>query len=50
MLSCEVDEVVCLHAPDDFYAVGQFYHNFEQTTDEQVIRALDAAARRMESN
>lgn len=50
MLSGEVDEVVCLHSPDDFYAVGQFYNNFEQTTDEQVIRALDAAARRMESN
>lgn len=50
MLSCEVDEVVCLHSPDDFYAVGQFYHNFEQTTDEQVIRALDAAARRVEGS
>lgn len=50
MLSCEVDEVVCLHSPDDFYAVGQFYHNFEQTTDEQVIRALDAAAKRVEGN
>jgi putative phosphoribosyl transferase len=50
MLSREVDDLVCLHAPDDFYAVGQFYHNFEQTTDEQVIRALDDAARRMENN
>lgn len=33
------DEVVCAYTPDDFHAVGQFYDNFAQTTDEEV-RAL----------
>ncbi|MCL6612581.1 MAG: phosphoribosyltransferase [Peptococcaceae bacterium] len=35
------DEVVCLCAPDNFYAVGQFYHNFAQTTDKEVLSILD---------
>ncbi len=35
------DQVVCLHAPDDFYAVGQFYLNFGQTTDKEVISILE---------
>src|SRR5262249_32811798 len=34
------DEVVCLHAPPDFYAVGQFYRSFPQIDDEQAIRLL----------
>jgi putative phosphoribosyl transferase len=32
----EVDAMVCLHTPVDFYAVGQWYQNFSQTTDEEV--------------
>ena len=39
------DEVVCLYAPDDFYAVGQFYRQFGQVDDEEAIRLLDAGAR-----
>ncbi len=35
------DEVVCLHAPRDFYAVGQFYYDFRQTEDEEVLSILD---------
>ncbi len=35
-----VDEVVCLLAPRDFYAVGQFYENFDQVEDKEVIRLL----------
>ncbi|MDA8236013.1 MAG: phosphoribosyltransferase family protein [Clostridia bacterium] len=31
-----VDEVVCLLAPQDFQAVGQFYRDFSQTSDEEV--------------
>src|ERR1017187_6639036 len=31
------DELVCLHTPDPFYAVGQFYDNFTQTSDEEVV-------------
>ena len=35
-----VDEVICLAAPIFFQAVGQFYENFSQTTDEEVIHLL----------
>ena len=30
------DEVVCLETPEPFFAVGMFYENFEQTSDEEV--------------
>jgi len=35
------DEIVCLDAPEDFYAVGQFYAEFPQVEDEEVIALLD---------
>lgn len=35
-----VDEVVCLLAPPFFQAVGQFYEEFSQTSDEEVIDLL----------
>lgn len=34
------DEVICLEAPADFYAVGQFYRKFDQVEDEEVISML----------
>ncbi len=34
------DEVVCLEAPAQFYAVGQFYRDFLQVTDEEVMDSL----------
>lgn len=34
------DEVVCLYAPEDFRAVGQFYSYFGQVSDEEVIDLL----------
>jgi putative phosphoribosyl transferase len=34
------DETVCLHAPEMFYAVGQFYMDFPQVSDEQVMELL----------
>ncbi|OGS99967.1 MAG: phosphoribosyl transferase [Gallionellales bacterium RIFCSPLOWO2_12_FULL_59_22] len=34
------DEVVCLSAPELFYAVGQFYQSFPQVSDEEVIASL----------
>ncbi|MCR4298574.1 MAG: phosphoribosyltransferase family protein [Gallionella sp.] len=37
------DEIVCLSAPDLFYAVGQFYQSFPQVSDEEVIALLAAA-------
>lgn len=41
----DVDEIVCLSTPPWFGAVGNFYRDFDQTTDEEVIRLLDAARR-----
>jgi len=40
-LEGEADEVVCLDAPEDFYAVGQAYQSFDQVSDEEVISILD---------
>ena len=34
------DDVVCLEAPVDFYAVGQFYANFPQVSDDEVAAIL----------
>ncbi len=45
----EADEVVCLYVPPVFYAVGQFYEDFTQTTDEEVTALLGAAASRSAS-
>ncbi len=39
------DEVVCLHAPEDFYAVGQFYRTFGQVEDDEAIRLLGSSGR-----
>jgi predicted phosphoribosyltransferase len=43
LLRGEVDEVVCPHTPDQFYAVGLWYDDFSPTTDEQVRNLLQAA-------
>ncbi|WP_330185705.1 phosphoribosyltransferase family protein [Nocardia sp. NBC_01503] len=43
MLLKEADEVICLGQPMYFYAVGQWYHNFGQTSDEEVVELLHAA-------
>ena len=39
------DEVVCLLAPPNFQAVGQFYQDFTQVTDEEVMEALHTVER-----
>jgi putative phosphoribosyl transferase len=36
----EVDELVCLYAPEEFYAVGQFYGDFGAVGDEEVTSLL----------
>lgn len=38
------DKVVCLTAPEQFYAVGQFYQSFPQVSDEEVIALLGEVA------
>lgn len=43
LLRNEADEVVCLGAPIGFYAVGQWYEEFTQTTDEEVTNLLARA-------
>ena len=32
-LRAEINEVICVTTPNPFYAVGQFYRDFSQTTD-----------------
>ncbi len=39
-LRSEADDVVALQAPKDFYAVGQWYDNFDQVSDEEVSALL----------
>ncbi|MFC9930588.1 phosphoribosyltransferase family protein [Streptomyces sp. NPDC127190] len=46
-LGADADEGVCLHTPAEFYAIGQFYADFTQTGDDEVIACLeDSFARR----
>jgi putative phosphoribosyl transferase len=44
-LAADVDELICLQAPRHFAAVGQFYADFRETGDEEVLALLDRAAR-----
>ncbi len=39
-LSAEADEVVALATPEPFFAVGQWYERFPQTSDEEVVELL----------
>lgn len=39
-LRAEADDVICLYTPVMFYAVGQFYEDFSQTSDEEAIDLL----------
>ena len=36
----EADETICLEVPTHFYAVGQFFEDFSQVSDEQVVAIL----------
>jgi putative phosphoribosyl transferase len=42
-LRTHADQVVCAEMPDDFGAVGEWYRDFDQTTDEEVRRLIAAA-------
>lgn len=39
----DADELVCIERPSPFFAVGQWYEDFTQTTDEQVTELLQRA-------
>ena len=43
-MGADADEVVCMETPIDFFAVGQCYRDFAQTTDAQVVELLKIAA------
>lgn len=45
----EVDEVVCARTPEPFYAVGLWYHDFSQTTDDEVRELLGLATAEAET-
>ncbi|HEV2727950.1 MAG TPA: phosphoribosyltransferase family protein, partial [Solirubrobacterales bacterium] len=45
LLGPEVDELVCLEAPPDLGAIGFWYRDFAQTSDEEVIELLERARR-----
>jgi putative phosphoribosyl transferase len=38
-----VDDLVCLESPSDLGAIGYWYRNFEQTSDEEVVELLERA-------
>jgi putative phosphoribosyl transferase len=40
MLRGDADEIVCLETPEDFFAVGQFYRDFHQVSDDEVKQIL----------
>jgi putative phosphoribosyl transferase len=39
-IRAEADEVVCLYSPEPFYAVGQFFEDFSEVTDDMVVASL----------
>ena len=43
-LARDADAIVCLETPRHFNAVGQFYENFAQTSDDEVVALLARAA------
>jgi putative phosphoribosyl transferase len=46
VLRGEADDLICLSTPLFFRAVGQFYEDFTQLTDADVVRLLEAARQR----
>ena len=39
----QVDDFICLYTPAEFFGVGQFYKDFSEVSDEEVIRLLREA-------
>jgi putative phosphoribosyl transferase len=42
----DADEVICLQMPERFFAIGEWYEDFAQTSDEEVVALLRAARAR----
>lgn len=49
-LQQEADEVVCPYIPEYFYAIGQFFVDFGQVDDEEVMEILQAHSRKADQN
>ena len=43
-IALECDRMLCLLEPENFQAVGQFYREFEQVSDERVLDVLQGVA------
>lgn len=48
VMRLEVDDLVSLQTPEDLYAIGFWYEDFEQVPDETVIELLERARREAE--
>jgi putative phosphoribosyl transferase len=48
-LRSEVDEFVCVNTPESFFAIGQFYEDFSQVSDEEVTNLLQRATQQSAS-
>lgn len=44
------DKVICLYTPEVFYAIGEFYGDFSQTTDEEVKELLRLSQKNLAKN
>jgi putative phosphoribosyl transferase len=42
----DADECIALDTPEPFWAIGQFYADFSQTSDDEVVDCLERAAER----
>jgi putative phosphoribosyl transferase len=42
-----VDEIICLEQPEPFFAIGSFYRDFHQVSDDEVIELLATAASKL---
>ena len=42
VLGADADDVICLATPTPFFAIGEFYDDFSQTSDDEVLAALSA--------
>jgi putative phosphoribosyl transferase len=46
LFATDADAVACLTTPEEMFAIGQFYEDFSQTSDAQVVGLLEQAASR----
>jgi putative phosphoribosyl transferase len=46
----ELDDLICVHMPESFYAIGEFYEDFTQVSDQEVTDALRRSNRDQDKN